>query len=730
MFSQTKCFSIFVNKLILLIPLALISNHILANVSAFDVNATYATPNTIVRYHTPDGDGGYYVAHFKNKWHTTGATKPTFYSSNGPWQRITQVVFASKRPTTEAISGNSVTVKWNENGTYVGSYVVKHDTLCYKAKWWTTSEPVAGGSTTWEAMTSCPAPKPVTLAAVSSGSDTTSYINPTTKVTDSKSTISSEVCPVGTEAYKETGAPSDIPLWNEDAVYTDGSIVYQKYDDTYYFYKAKWWNKGSTSTDTGVAPGKAEPNPPWNSPWKWYFDCAPNLEATGVAQVAVRGDETALGDVSSSTKVPYTILQDDSDVKAAQAATDQAGENTQTTFTPVVPPVIPAEVPTSTAASGTVATELPDDGYEFLRLVTTDDWDWMFPLRSGKSVATEPCTTRQFLNCGGGTRNSDAYPDTFTLDNFKKAVLAYNHWANLNGYKQFLNEGTLKQQAQEFIVFWAKSSRETSGSWSSANEPWIVNHILAGENITAWKGGLYWVEEVGYTTDSTTGKSTAINYVDSGSSLYPPSAGRSYYGRGIIQLSWNYNYGAFSYWLYDNNLLRDVVDTRNKLLDYPNLVAENGALSIMSGIWFWMTPQGAKPSSHDVMYGDVYNISQTTQDLGLPQTNDSSYTPPVASGDTSHPETYAYRVGTVINIVNGGLECNKAAKWHGGPVQRVLYYDAYAAYFNATHSVNATRLGGAGTASNKAAWLSKVSSTSEQALQNSTCYNQKSYYGW
>jgi chitodextrinase len=27
---------------------------------------------------------------------------------------------------------------------------------------------------------------------------------------------------------------------------------------------------------------------------------------------------------------------------------------------------------------------------------------------------------------------------------------------------------------------------------------------------------------------------------------YPPQAGRHYYGRGPFQLSWNYNYGAFS----------------------------------------------------------------------------------------------------------------------------------------------------------------------------------------
>ena len=345
----------------------------------------------------------------------------------------------------------------------------------------------------------------------------------------------------------------------------------------------------------------------------------------------------------------------------------------------------------------------------------------MFPLRSGRYFSAET---------GGGTRNTEPFAnpdgttDTFDLNAFIRATLAYNAWAEVNGYKQFLNRGSIKQQAEEFLIFWAKSSRETSGSWATAKSPWIETSEIAGESITAWKGGLYWVEEVGYSTDSETGKSAAINYVDTGSQAYPPAPGRSYYGRGVIQLSWNYNYGAFSYWLYDNGLLTDVITERDILLRFPNLVAENGALSILSGIWFWMTPQGAKPASQDVVYGNVSNISASTQDLGLPQTN-NDYVPATAEGDTTDAEVFAYRVGTVINIVNGGLECNRAAKWHGGPPQRVSYYSAFAAYFNEQLGVGATRIPAATNV-----WTQSVSDTSPTNLQSATCYNQKSYYGW
>jgi hypothetical protein len=86
---------------------------------------------------------------------------------------------------------------------------------------------------------------------------------------------------------------------------------------------------------------------------------------------------------------------------------------------------------------------------------------------------------------------------------------------------------------------------------------------------------------------------------------------------------------------------------------------------------------------------------------------------------------FAYRLGTVINIVNGGLECNKAAKWHNGPLQRVAYYNAYAAYFNDKYRVSAARVGEATDV-----WTHTVSDASPLNLRSATCYNQKSYYGW
>lgn len=473
--------------------------------------------------------------------------------------------------------------------------------------------------------------------------------------------------------------------WSAEAAYPAGSVVKEHGEQCY---SAKWWTKG-------VQPPVSMPVNAWETPWQLLSSCPDTDVGAPVIDKLPPGNE-----------VPPEKID-----------------------TPIVPPVIPVApsepppppAPALPASDGT----LPETGYAFLRQVTEADWDWLFPMRSGRP------------NPQGATRNQppvalpDGSTDVFTLRAFRKAVLDYNTWAKTQNYKQFLNEGTPKQQAQEFLAFWAKSSRETSGSWKGAPAPWIDDYTnAAGEHTKAWKGALYWVEEVGYSTRPD-GTSPAINYVDKSSTSYPPVAGRSYYGRGVIQLSWNYNYGAFSSWLYDNGFRRELITTRDILLSRPDYVASDGELAILSGIWFWMTPQGTKPSSHDVLYGDVYNISGSSTEPGLPQlrngfTVNGQSTGPAAPGDTSDSDIFAFRFGTITNIVNGGIECNGAAKWHEGPPQRASYYNAYTMYFNDRFpGLNATRIPQA-----TSIWEASISPSSPEQVQSATCFNQKSYYGW
>jgi chitinase len=57
--------------------------------------------------------------------------------------------------------------------------------------------------------------------------------------------------------------------------------------------------------------------------------------------------------------------------------------------------------------------------------------------------------------------------------------------------------------------------------------------------------------------------------------------GKQYYGRGPIQISWNYNYCAAGAALgYD-------------LRAQPELVAQDATVAWATGLWFWMTQAGA-----------------------------------------------------------------------------------------------------------------------------------------
>ncbi len=541
-----------------------------------------------------------------------------------------------------------------------------------------------------------------------------------------------------------TATVEAAPPWFATAAYVGGSVVTVDAPSGRQCYKAKYWTQGFDPT-TAVSQT-------WETPWEALAAC-PSAPTRPVSGDTPAGDTSGNGSGNNTANDPGngagagsgngggTGTPNSTPAPAASAASSptppprtdklppQTGNQGPTlpAGTPIVPPVttdIPPASPVKAPALSAGA-DLPAQGYAFLRRVTVEDWDWLFPLRSGR------------YDVNGGTRNTapfaqpDGSTDTFQLAAFRRAVLEYNAWAKANGYKQFLNEGTLKQQAQEFLVFWAKSSRETSGSWSNAPAPWITSlKDDNGTTMSVWKGGLYWVEEVGYSSRPD-GTSPAIGYVDTGSAAFPPVPGRSYHGRGVIQLSWNYNYGAFSRWLYDSGLMRDVITAPDTLLKRPDLVASNGALSILSGIWFWMTPQGQKPSSHDVLYGDMTHISTSGADTGLPQLRTGltvlgAPTGPVATGDTTDEQVMAFRIGSIINIVNGGLECNGAASWHNGPPQRVSYYNAYTSYFNQKMpDLNATRVRAATNV-----WDAKVSTSSPEALQSATCFNQKSYYGW
>lgn len=272
-------------------------------------------------------------------------------------------------------------------------------------------------------------------------------------------------------------------------------------------------------------------------------------------------------------------------------------------------------------------------------LLTASQWDALFPKRAGTF----------------GTHPQGYTTDFYSYANLKQAVLEMNDylvqirkkpgvWGELTtvtkkstnqsyNYAQvesywysnptpetvitvdfatFLNEANVSNNKRELAAFLANISKETTGGWQLP-----VGGGSSGD-YALW--GLYFVHEVGYTSANSAGTYSQA------STEYPPNPTKGYYGRGPIQLSWNYNYGQLSKFLYN-----DV----SVLLNNPDLVQQNGVLAFQSAIWFWMMPQWPKPSCHQVMH-----------DFWIPQT-----------GEYTAPKMYKKGFAHVNNIINGGLEC-------------------------------------------------------------------------
>ncbi|KAG6558205.1 hypothetical protein Mapa_000388 [Marchantia paleacea] len=115
------------------------------------------------------------------------------------------------------------------------------------------------------------------------------------------------------------------------------------------------------------------------------------------------------------------------------------------------------------------------------------------------------------------------------------------------------------------------------------------------------------------------------HYCDS-ANAYSCAQGQEYFGRGPMQISWNYNYGQCG----------DTIGV--DLLNDPDLVARDSRVAFKTAIWYWQTEQSPKPSCHDVITGKW-----------SPSADDR------AAGRLAG-------FGQTINIINGGLECDMSSE--------------------------------------------------------------------
>ena len=213
--------------------------------------------------------------------------------------------------------------------------------------------------------------------------------------------------------------------------------------------------------------------------------------------------------------------------------------------------------------------------------------------------------------------------DTYTWDGFSKAAAEFTAAG-------FLNVGSTDDRLRELAAFLANTSHETGNSTGS----YALSNIGGGIGNTRYDAGYYFQQEQYCAAGGSGYGYTACDYCELGFGydyacdwLYADGNKFDYYyyGRGPLQLSYNYNYGPFSEYYYNGDA--DV------LLYDANKMLEDSEVAFASALWFWMTVQSPKPSMHQVMVG-TYEPSLEDQSLGR------------------YPG-----FGMSINVLNGGVEC-------------------------------------------------------------------------
>ena len=211
----------------------------------------------------------------------------------------------------------------------------------------------------------------------------------------------------------------------------------------------------------------------------------------------------------------------------------------------------------------------------------------------------------------------------------------FNNWLDLKEaatyYPDFAAEGSMEDRLRELAAFLANTSHETTGAWQT----YALDPALGAR----YHYGYCFKEEVGCENQT-----SCTQYCDSANTEYgyACSLGTTYHGRGPIQFTWNYNYGAMSEVLYGNN--------NYTLLENPSILVTDAVISYRSALWFWMTVQAPKPSAHDVMIGNYSAEASKNRYPGF---------------------------GMTINIINGGLECGTDDFAEAKNKNRLGFYLAY-----------------------------------------------------
>ncbi|KAJ9146889.1 hypothetical protein P3X46_029104 [Hevea brasiliensis] len=150
----------------------------------------------------------------------------------------------------------------------------------------------------------------------------------------------------------------------------------------------------------------------------------------------------------------------------------------------------------------------------------------------------------------------------------------------------FDTTGDSDTRKRGIAAFLAQTSHETTGGWSGVPDgPYAWGFCFIQEQGNP---GDYWVQ----------------------SQEWPCAPSKKYYGRGPIQISYNYNYGPAGKAI------------NSDLINNPDAVATDPTISFKTALWFWMTPQSPKPSCHAVITGQWKPSTADTRAGSNPKVED------------------------------------------------------------------------------------------------------------
>ena len=179
---------------------------------------------------------------------------------------------------------------------------------------------------------------------------------------------------------------------------------------------------------------------------------------------------------------------------------------------------------------------------------------------SGTQVQIWACadTSNQQWTLPGGTVSSGGFVVSQAQFNemFPNANSFYTYSglvSAMSAYPTFATTGGTTVEEQEAAAFLANVDHET--------------------------GGLVYINEIDQSGDYCASESYGC-----------PAGTYAYYGRGPLQISWNFNYEAAGQAIGQD------------LLDNPDLVATNSTISWETALWYWMTSTGGGSlTSHEAM---------------------------------------------------------------------------------------------------------------------------------